>query len=93
MVLLDPRSVSLLQNTGPRAKTDVPSGRSTRRADARDDARSPPGVERADVEAAGERAGAVAAEMRREGREVEYVNALLVAGDEVVFHVYRAPDG
>lgn len=51
-----------------------------------------PGVDRPAVEAVAARARAVAAEMAGEGRGVEYVDALLVAGDDAVFHVYRAPD-
>jgi hypothetical protein len=51
-----------------------------------------PGVDRAAVEAAAVRAGAAARALRVDGTPVEYVSALLVAGDDVVFHVYRAPD-
>lgn len=49
-----------------------------------------PGVERADVESAGERAVAVSAELRNEGCAVEYVGAILVPGDEVVFYVFAS---
>ena len=49
-----------------------------------------PGLERAEVESATERALAAAAALREEGRNVEYVGAILVPGDEVVFHVFAA---
>lgn len=49
-----------------------------------------PGLERAEVEFAIDRARAAAANLRDEGREVEHVGAILVPEDEVVFHVFAA---
>jgi hypothetical protein len=49
-----------------------------------------PGVHASDVEAAGARARAVADELRAAGTPVEYLGALLVEQDEVVFHAFRA---
>src|SRR5437588_3570501 len=49
-----------------------------------------PGIERAEVESAGDRARTASAELREEGRKVEYVGAILVPGDEVVFHVFAS---
>jgi hypothetical protein len=49
-----------------------------------------PGIARADVESAAERALDASAALRREGWSVEYVGALLVPGDEVVFHVFAS---
>jgi hypothetical protein len=49
-----------------------------------------PGIDRTDVESAAVRAGDVSAELRREGRSVEYIGALLVPADEVVFHVFAS---
>jgi hypothetical protein len=49
-----------------------------------------PGLERTDVESATNRALAASAELRVEGRKVEYVGAILVPEDEVVFHVFAA---
>jgi hypothetical protein len=49
-----------------------------------------PGIERAEVELATDRALAASAELRDEGRKVEYVGAILVPGDEVVFHIFAA---
>jgi hypothetical protein len=49
-----------------------------------------PGLESADVESATDRALAASAELREEGRKVEYVGAILVPEDEVVFHVFAA---
>jgi hypothetical protein len=49
-----------------------------------------PGIARAQVESASERAMAASAELRDEGRTVEYVGAIFVPGDEVVFHVFAA---
>jgi hypothetical protein len=48
------------------------------------------GLERAEVESATDRALAASAELREEGRKVEYVGAILVPEDEVVFHVFAA---
>jgi hypothetical protein len=49
-----------------------------------------PGLERAEVESASGRALAAAANLRAEGTKVEYVGAILVPEDEVVFHVFAA---
>ena len=49
-----------------------------------------PGVERAAVQSAGERARAASAQLREEGRAVEYLGALLVPGDDLVFHVFSS---
>ena len=49
-----------------------------------------PGVDRADVAASGSRAQLAADAMSASGDEIEYLGALLVAEDEVVFHVFRA---
>lgn len=51
-----------------------------------------PGVEAADVRAAGERALVAAAESRRDGVGVRYLAAMLMADDDVVFHVFAGPD-
>jgi hypothetical protein len=49
-----------------------------------------PGIVREEVELAARRALDAAAAMRGEGRSVEYVGALLVPADEVVFHVFAS---
>ena len=49
-----------------------------------------PGLERAEVESVIDRARAAAANLCEEGRKVEYVGAILVPEDEVVFHVFAA---
>jgi hypothetical protein len=49
-----------------------------------------PAIDRGAVESTGQRAIAAAAELREEGRGVEYRGALLVPGDEVVFHLFTA---
>jgi hypothetical protein len=49
-----------------------------------------PGIASAQVESASDRALAASAELRDEGRKVEYVGAILVPADEVVFHVFAA---
>ena len=49
-----------------------------------------PGLDRAEVESAAERVVTASAELRAEGREVEYVGAILVPADEAVFHVFAA---
>ncbi|HET9879339.1 MAG TPA: hypothetical protein VFQ81_08565 [Candidatus Limnocylindria bacterium] len=49
-----------------------------------------PDIARSDVEAIGHRAATAAAELRREGRAIEYVRALFVPGDDAVFHVFTA---
>jgi len=49
-----------------------------------------PGIRREDVETAGARAHAASAALQQEGLFVEYVGALLVPVDEVVFHVFSS---
>jgi hypothetical protein len=49
-----------------------------------------PGLERAEVESATDRAHAASAELRSEAQKVEYVGAILMPDDEVVFHVFIA---
>jgi hypothetical protein len=49
-----------------------------------------PAIDLRAVERSGHRATAAAAELRRKGRPVDYVGALLVPGDEVVFHLFAA---
>ena len=49
-----------------------------------------PAIDRQAVESSGHRAMAAAAELRSRGRPVDYVGALLVPGDEVVFHIFAA---
>jgi hypothetical protein len=49
-----------------------------------------PAIDRQAVESAGDRATAAAASLRSEGSPVEYAGALLVPGDEVVFHLFTA---
>ena len=49
-----------------------------------------PAIELRDVERSGHRATAAAAELRKNGRPVDYMGALLVPGDEVVFHLFAA---
>ena len=51
-----------------------------------------PDVDPAAVEADARRASAIAADLRRSGVELEYVNAMLVPGDDAVFHVFAAHD-
>lgn len=51
-----------------------------------------PGVTRADVEAAARQASRAAARLSATGRPVVYVSSLLMATDEVVLHMFRAPD-
>jgi Protein of unknown function (DUF4242) len=51
-----------------------------------------PGVHPADVRAASERASVAAGEIQGEGRAVQYLSAMLMARDEVVFHVFAASD-
>ena len=47
---------------------------------------------RDELSAAIARAERIAAELRRDGEQVEYLGALFVPGDEVVFHVLAARD-
>jgi hypothetical protein len=49
-----------------------------------------PGIERAELECEVDRVLAASAELRKEGRDVEYVGAILVPGDEVVFHLFAS---
>jgi hypothetical protein len=49
-----------------------------------------PGIGREEVESAAARALDASEAMRVEGRDVEYVGALLVPADEVVFHVFSS---
>lgn len=49
-----------------------------------------PDIARADVEEVGHRAASAAAQLREEGRAIAYVRALLVPGDDAVFHVFTA---
>jgi hypothetical protein len=49
-----------------------------------------PDISRTDVEAVGRRAASAAWQLRDEGHEIEYVHALLVPGDDAVFHVFVA---
>lgn len=51
-----------------------------------------PGIDRAAVASAGARARAAAAALGADDARVEYLGALLVARDEVVFHAFAAPD-
>lgn len=51
-----------------------------------------PGIEPQAVQEAAVRARAAAAELRDEGRQVEYVNGMLVCEDEIVFHLFTADD-
>lgn len=51
-----------------------------------------PGIAVAAIEAGAARARHVATEIRGEGRGIEYVRAIHVPGDEVVFHVFEAAD-
>ena len=52
-----------------------------------------PGIERDAVARAGERAREASAGLRADGRAVEYLGAVLVPDDEVVFHAFAAQDG
>jgi hypothetical protein len=49
-----------------------------------------PGIDRDLVTSCGQRASAAASELTDEGLQVEYLGALLVPGDEVVFHLFAA---
>ena len=49
-----------------------------------------PGVQRATVEKAADRARAAAAALRAEGRPVEHIDTLLMPEDEIVFHLFAA---
>ena len=51
-----------------------------------------PGIVPAEVAAAGERARSAAEAERNLGHQVEYLGAILVNGDEVVFHRFAATD-
>jgi hypothetical protein len=49
-----------------------------------------PAIDRQAVESSARRARAAAAELQCRGRRVEYVGALFVPGDEVVFYLFAA---
>jgi hypothetical protein len=49
-----------------------------------------PGIDREAVVSCGQRASAAATELQREGIQVEYLGALLVPCDEVVFHLFAS---
>lgn len=49
-----------------------------------------PGIARDDVQATGERAIEASARLRDEGCSIEYIGAILVPADEVVFHVFAS---
>ncbi len=51
-----------------------------------------PGLDRVAVVAEAERARAASAELRASGAGIDYVGAVLVPQDEVVFHLFRSPD-
>ena len=46
-----------------------------------------PGIKRSKVEREVDRVRAASAELREEGLKLEYAGAILVPGDEVVFHI------
>jgi hypothetical protein len=50
-----------------------------------------PDIRRPDVDSAAERAVSATAALRGEGCSIEYVGAMLVPADEVVFHVFISP--
>ena len=47
-----------------------------------------PRLDRAEAEVAADRALAASAELREQGHTVDYVGAIFVPGDEVVFHIF-----
>jgi hypothetical protein len=49
-----------------------------------------PGIDAVQVESDAHRVLAASADLREEGREIEYVGAMLVPRDEVVFHVFAS---
>jgi hypothetical protein len=49
-----------------------------------------PAIDRRAVELSGDRAVVAAAELRGQGDRVDYIGALLVPGDEVVFYLFAA---
>jgi hypothetical protein len=49
-----------------------------------------PGIDTASAGAAADRARAAVAGLRSEGRDLDYLGALLMAEDEVVFHAFHA---
>jgi hypothetical protein len=49
-----------------------------------------PDIARSDVVAVSIRAASAAAQMRNEGRGIEYVRALLMPDDDAVFHLFAA---
>jgi hypothetical protein len=52
-----------------------------------------PAIDRPAVRSSGRRAAAETSEMRNQSRLVDYLGALLVPGDEVVFHPFAARSG
>jgi hypothetical protein len=51
-----------------------------------------PGVQVAAVAEAAARSRSAASALRAEGRDIEYIQAVLVPEDEVIFHLFRAVD-
>lgn len=51
-----------------------------------------PGVEQHTIEATARRARVAAVGLQAEGHNIQYVNAVLVPDDEVVFHVFASDD-
>jgi hypothetical protein len=51
-----------------------------------------PGIDEAAVAAAGDRARAAALELSTAGLRIDYLGALLMSGDEVVFHAFASND-
>lgn len=51
-----------------------------------------PGVEQSVIETTAQRARDAAENLRAEGHNVEYVNAIFVPDDEVVFHTFSSDD-
>jgi hypothetical protein len=49
-----------------------------------------PAIDHRAVRSSGQRATAAGEEMRKQGQLVDYLGALLVPGDEVVFHLFAA---
>lgn len=49
-----------------------------------------PGIDQEAVASCGQRVKVAATELQGEGHEIEYLGALLVPGDEVVFHLFAS---
>jgi hypothetical protein len=49
-----------------------------------------PGVDRRAVDAAATRAGAATRDLRGDGQAIDYLGAILLPSDEIVFHLFRA---